>query len=372
MNQKYNFTFSRRLRRSLVLLLVQTVLVLLLAGCGAPPREDPPKASLNSRTDVTGYEFELLGEPEEGWKNVYVIVKDCSSVHCRQLIRGIAAAAEGRECNLYVAGTENESDTEGQMRLLEIASEKNADAVILAPVNSTVLRSRAASLYSREIPVILVDNILDGQAYNVCYMTDNTTAGMMAAEKLYELIRKQGVGWEESITVGIAVANSESQTMMGRVKGFCMWWTDHAPSTWKISDEILFDYGSEAAAGENCRAFIKEYPDLKGLCTLSETATRETLRVLKENENKDIALMGVNWFPELEGVIREGEFPAAAIIQSPYEMGYRGMESAWTLLSGELLPAQKYYNLDVYIVDHESFEDGTGDEIIRKTYQQDQ
>jgi ribose transport system substrate-binding protein len=88
-------------------------------------------------------------------------------------------------------GPQNESDTTGQINIVENFVARRVDGIVLAPNDSSALVGavRLAGKQEKPIPVVIFDSDLDDKDAYVSYVaTDNKNGGALAARRLAEAL----------------------------------------------------------------------------------------------------------------------------------------------------------------------------------------
>lgn len=323
------------------------ILVMLtsLMGC-ALHQEQPPVEEEYS------YEQFLPGE-ENGQPDIYLITKGYDNFYWDTLRKGARAAAENYECNLYVGGTPSESHLEILAELVQDALEADADAIILSPADIPQIAEAADQVRDAGIPLIFVDTVLNGKEFDVCYATDNMQAGRMAAKEMLKLLHQNGREDAQPLTIGIDIGMAESQTILERLAGFQEYWSNYAPKSWKVIEDIKINSGDIDLARQQGDEFMDSNHDLAGLVGLNNGSTVGLARSVMQRTRTDLVLVGFDYSDEMKQLITGDEYQAASIVQRQYDMGYKGVEQAFQLIKGGSVEF-RYVDTGVQQVDHEN------------------
>ncbi len=280
-------------------------------------------------------DYELLTDLDESRPNIYVIVKSMDSSYWDVVIQGTKQAGIDMDCNIYVAGSNLETEWKLQEEYINLAMERKADAIILGPDNSVRLSDAVDRVHEAGIPIIIVDTIVNTQSYDVCYMTDNLLAGESAAKEMLRLFYAKGYTNQDHTTVAIELGARESQTINERLAGFCQYWTKYAPETWTLLDEITCNDGDEDYAVTISKEVLENYPDISGVFGTDNASTMGFSSALMDADMNDVILVGFDYSPEAAALIEEDQIAASIVLQRQYDMGYRGVESALELIAGK-------------------------------------
>ena len=325
--------------------LMSVILCLSLSGCAKNTDEEK---SIKPAPD-----FVPLNEIVEGRKNIYLIVKIFEgSSYWQVIIDGARDGGDYYDCNVYYSGSYAETDWESQGKLLDDAAAAGADAILLAPNDSVSLSGKIDEIYNKGTPIVLIDTITNTDSYDVCYMTDNLMAGQNAAEEMISLLRKSGISDSDSIQIGIQVGATSSLTIIERLAGFFQYWSKNAPISWEVIPDIKCNEGSVDKAVV-CAEELLEYPNLKGVFGTNNGSTVGFAKAIKEQERKDIALVGFDYSNEIAELIDDDEYTVSTILQKQYNMGYTGVESALELATGQEMSV-KFEDMGVIVVNKET------------------
>ena len=106
-------------------------------------------------------------------KSFYVILKNYHGVYWETVIEGVSKAANEIDASVYLGGIDNETDIEGQIKLIDEAIESGASGILLAPANSDELVESCKKARESGIYVALIDSSINQCEFDACYMTDN-------------------------------------------------------------------------------------------------------------------------------------------------------------------------------------------------------
>lgn len=322
-------------------------LLLLLSGCAILQEQQPAE-------EEPAFSYERFsGREENGNPDIYLITKGYGSDYWDTLRQGARDAAAEQECNLYVAGTPNESHFEILAELMQDALDLGADAILVSPADVPEVKQMASKVKKAGVPLIFVDTILNAGDFDACYATDNMEAGRLAAREAIFLLEKTGRSREEAALVGIDIGSAQSQTILERLSGFQEYWSNHAPSTWKVIDDIRINDGDIGTAERQGGEFMDGYADLAAVVGLNNGSTVGLARALLAGKRTDLVLVGFDYSEEMRSLIEGGEYPAASIVQHQYKMGYESVNLAMRLLAGGVV-TYRYVDTGVQQVDHDN------------------
>lgn len=322
--------------KKVLAIVLSAVMTLGLAGCSSTATNNAQNAS---------------AEKQSGQKTVYFLTKILGNQYWSVVEQGAKDAAAELGVKLVVTGLASEAEIEKQVQQLQDAVSAKADAICIGPVDSTAMANPVTDAYKSNIPVVIVDTMINTDNYSAALMTNNVEAGKTAAKEMIARLKKSGVAETDKAQVAIQIGNSGSQTIIDRLKGFNEYWNANAPKTWEVlNKDIKVNDGDITKAVGFTQDFLTTYPNLKGVFGANNGSTVGFVTGLQEAKRTDIVMIGFDFSKEVETMIREGKFEAASILQKQYLMGYDGVKTAVDLANGKK-PAQKQIDTGTLVVD---------------------
>lgn len=311
-------------------------------------KDNEPPANVEPPAD-----FAPLTEVSDDKKDLYLIIKNVNSSYWNIVTDGVADAGKELGCNIYFSGTTAETDITGQADLLRTAVENGADAVIFAPNDSEQLSQSVSNIHENGTPIVLVDTAVNTTDYDICYMTDNLYAGQMAAETLISEMKKNGVSEDEAALVAIQIGAVNSPTINERLAGFCQYWAKNAPEPWDIIDEVKTNYGDSEQTVGIAESFFNSYDNIRGVFGTNNSSINGFAQVILDNGYTDVTAVGFDYPDTIKEMIDSSEYSAATIIQKPYDMGYRAVQTCLDIIDGKK-PMGKFVDTGVYVLTDET------------------
>lgn len=321
----------------------------LICGCAS---QDSAKTA---ETQPEYYDFEPASDIKEGRKNIYVVLKVLTSQYWQDVVRGVSDGGADCGCNIYVGASVGESDWQSQQTLINKAVASKADAIVLAPANSSAASEYVKDIHADGIPVMLVDTILnDTDSFDTCYMTDNLIAGEYAAEEMIRLLKEKGVSEDEDAGIAIQITSASSQTVIDRLAGFNRCWSEKAPENWFVLDEVKLNNGDSDIAKQNCIDFLTQYPSVKGLFGCNNSSTVGFVNGLTEKGRSDIVLVGFDYADETAALIASDDWSVSTVVQNQYDMGYNAVRTATELFDGSK-PDYKFVDTGAVVINNGNY-----------------
>lgn len=269
---------------------------LLLTGCAGG---DGPDGGENEQTsvvfiqEVTGNDFS-------------------SSESC-----GAEAAAEELGWEYSTTGP-NIFDATEQIKYVNSVAAKNPDGVLIGPDDSIALRAPMQQMKDAGITLVELDTALDDTGISISQISsDNVEGGALAAETTSDYLDDEGkvliVGLRPGITTGDQ-----------RIAGFTEWMDLNAPGISIVSTE--YDENDPAKSAAIVSAALSAHPDLDAVFAIDLNNVVGSVTGLRQaGATGQVKLVGFDAGPQQVKLLETGEVDAV-ISQSPYAMGYEGVQ----------------------------------------------
>src|SRR6266540_596276 len=122
------------------------------------------------------------GLTHEFWKSIHA-----GAVKARQDL-----AAEGITVEVVWKGPLREDDREQQIQVVEGFTSQGVDGIVLAPLDSKALVRPVEEAKRLGIPTVVIDSGLESTAIESFVATDNRKGGMLAADRMGQLLNGKG------------------------------------------------------------------------------------------------------------------------------------------------------------------------------------
>ncbi|WP_219930900.1 substrate-binding domain-containing protein [Vibrio albus] len=256
-------------------------------------------------------------------KNLAVIVSGSElRPFWADVILGAQKAGEELGYQLYIRGTINDKDSEGQRVILNrFVDEHNSVGVVIAPSDPSRNKD-VALLKARGIPTVYIDRDTGGVRV-ASVTTDNYAAGQLAAEKMSEALGGKGNVALFRLQEGVASTDA-------RESGFIYGAKERGLKI--VAEPYLGTRVGDARAIS--RRVLYSIDNLDGIFTPNDTTTIGTIiarEVIKKHKN--VVHIGFDEDPFIMESLHRGKLEGY-ITQSPYEMGYQGVYAVHQALLG--------------------------------------
>ena len=366
-----------------LLMLLALAMVWALAACGTP---QPPAETSSAPADteeVAATEAPATEAPAEGKPYIAVISKGFQHKFWQTVQAGAQAAADKYGVDMTFDGPPSESDISIQVDMVNAAMAKNPAALCLAALDTESLNEQLSACLEKGIPVIGFDsgvpNAPEGSIISTA-STDNTAAGALAAEQMYDKVKDAVAAATKDAPIVISVISQDatSASITGRTDGFVAKMfelcdaaqsglvavTGHdkwnkASSSGDVAVEILVSIAASTSVTDcqtAAQAVLQRGP-VGVFCTNSGSvdgmlaATTDGSDLDRASgKYKDLIAVGFDSGATLLNAIKNKWFDGA-VTQDPYMIGYYAIELAVKTLNGETVDpivdtGCKYYTAD--------------------------
>jgi len=284
-------------------------LSLVFLGCGGGKEKDaasgePGKLTIAVIPKGTTHEF---------WKSIHA--------------GAIKAVRELGDVEIIWKGPLKEDDREEQLQIVETFIASKVDAIVLAPLDDRSLVRPVREAKAHGIPTIVIDSDLQGDAHVSFVATDNYKGGVLAAERIGELMGGKG-----KLIVLRYQEGSASTTH--REQGFLDTIHEKFPEIEILSDNQYAGATTETGyrAAEN---LLNRFPQVDAVFTPNESSTFGFLRALQARGLAGkIIFVGFDSSEKLVEALSKREL-LGLVLQNPFRMGYLGVKTAVAYLRGE-------------------------------------
>jgi len=262
------------------------------------------------------------GESENKNENIIVVLKTLSSPYWKYVEAGAKAAAEDLGVDVTILGPSSEAQVMEQVNMIEDSINQNPGALVVSPTQPNTVVPVFEFATQSSIPVLLIDTDADFEGKVTFIGTDNYTAGKEAGKLLASMLEKG----DKVALIGGALGNT---AMDARLKG----------AKEELEKAGMIIAAEQPADSDKSKAMsvmeniLQTDPDIKGVFSANDDMAIGALRAI-EAKGLDIPVIGTDGTKEAVESILEGKL-AGTIAQSPYQMGYQGVENALKAIKGE-------------------------------------
>ncbi len=272
-----------------------------------------------------------------------------------QFWQAVKAGADqaGKDLKVKVTfeGPETEAMVDKQIDMLSAALAKKPQAIGFAALDSKAAIPLLKKAQAAKIPVVAFDSGVDSDIPVTTATTDNRAAAALAADKMADLIGKEG-------EVAVVAHDQTSRTGVDRRDGFLERIKANYPKIKVVS--VQYGAGDQLKSTEVTKSILQAYPKIKGIFGTNEGSAIGVVNGVKEMKRK-IIIIGYDSGKQQKDAIREGVM-SGAITQNPVGIGYKTVEAAVKAIKGEKLP--KIIDTGFYWYDKSNIDDPKIKEVL--------
>jgi ribose transport system substrate-binding protein len=216
----------------------------------------------------------LSGAKTKKWR-VIVIPKGTTHEFWKAFHAGaLKAADELGNVEVIWMGPQKEDDRVQQIALVQSAVAAGVDGIVLAPLDSHALVQPVEAAIARGIPVVILDSGLETNKMVSFIATDNYHGGVLAAQRLGEVLKGQG----KVILLRYAVGSESTEQ---REKGFTDTLAKEFPAISLLSDTEYAGPTSDSAQQRSQSLVTRYRGQVDGIFCPNESSTFGMLRALE-------------------------------------------------------------------------------------------
>ena len=285
---------------------------------------------------VTGISCNRPGQQGAGAKKkltIAVIPKGTThefwkSIHAGSIKAARELSAQGTEVELNWKGPLREDDREQQIQVVEGFMSQGVNGIVLAPLDSRALVRPVEEAKRAGVPTVIIDSALESKEFTSFVATDNRKGGMLAADRMGELLNGKG-------KVLLLRYQEGSASTEDREAGFIQELKQKYPSIELISSDQYAGPTRDTAkrASEN---LINRFGDqLQGIFTPNESSTAGMLLALQDvNKAGKVTFVGFDASDAFIEAMRTKQLHGI-VVQNPFNMGYLGVRTMVDSLLGK-------------------------------------
>lgn len=293
---------ERVIRRYRYVLLA--IALALLAGCSSGQGAGSPAGQAGGKTRVA------------------VVVKALNSDYWKIVESGAKEAGKKLNVDVTVLGPNAETDVTGQVAILEDQVVKKVHALVVAPSQPASAIPTFDKAKTAKIPVVLIDTDANWNDKVAFVGTGNFQGGKLAGEFL---AKKLGKGARIAVIRGQQGDPTHDARQNGAV-------------------EVLKAQGLEVVSIQPANSerekglsvmenILQANPDVKGVFCTNDEMCLGAVRAI-EAQRKQVVTVGFDGSPDALTSIKDGKL-TASVAQSPFNIGYKGVEVALAALKGQ-------------------------------------
>lgn len=258
-----------------------------------------------------------------------VIPKGQADIFWQSIHAGAAAEAQEGGVDIDWNGPAMETDYTKQIGILDDFINRHVDGIVLAPSDTDAQVPAIRRAHQAGIPLSIIDSGVNSDEYVSFVATDNYGGGVLAGQRLGEILHHKG----DVAIIGV-LPGAASTT--AREKGFRDTLAKESPQM-KI---VAFQYGNSdrARALAVAEDILSAHPSLSGFFTSNESATIGAVQGLKQRGLLGkVKIVGFDNSPSLVDDVRAGNIDSL-VLQDPFQIGYQGLKTLLDQRAGHTPP----------------------------------
>ncbi len=269
-----------------------------------------------------------------------VIPKETQSVYWEGVRQGALKAGAEENYEILWNGPEIETDCERQIQIVEDMLAQKVAGIVLAPSNRKALVPAVEKTSASNVPCVIVDSGVETDKYLSYMATDNHKGGVLAAQRIGEVLAGKG-----KILIVAWTPNSASTD--ARLQGFRETLAKEFPGI-EIVDSQFPNPPTPERARDVTQDMLTRNADVGGIFACNATTAGGALMALNAIQpgEKKIKLVGFDAWPMVVAGLEKGDLDSL-ILQNPYKMGYEGVKAIVRHLQGQKVDKQVDTGVDL-------------------------
>lgn len=265
---------------------------------------------------------------------IAVIPKGTTHEFWKAVHAGAVKASRELGVEIVWKGPLREDDLKSQIDLVQSFTAQGVSGIALAPLNDSALRVVVANAVRAEVPVVVFDSDLKGQAHASFVATDNRAAGRLAGEAMVQALNGAG-------NLLVLRYQEGSASTHHREEGFLAAVRKH-PGIKVVSDNQYGGATTESALSASESVLLAQgaaQGKIDGIFCPNESTTFGMLLALKKARLAGtLQFIGFDASEKLIAGLSSKEIQGL-VLQDPFNMGYLSIKTMVKVLRNE--PVEK-------------------------------
>lgn len=257
--------------------------------------------------------------------SIAVILKSTTSQFFKSVSDGANAASKEYNLTISCIGPDNEEDFESQNRMIKNAIDQKVDVIVLSAIDYNKTVEPVEQAIAKGIEVVVIDSDVNSDKVKTRISTNNYEAGAMAGKEVLKMP-------DNTINIGIVNFNASTANGQQRQAGFEDIVLEDSRvakiNTINVSSNII-----ETIAAT--KKLILDHPEINTIATFNEWTSLGVGNAIRElGCHERIKVIAFDNNPVSVQMLETGEVDAL-IVQTPFAIGYLGVEQAYLIASGK-------------------------------------
>jgi len=302
-----------------------TIVVILAAlvvwSCDRSGSKNPKKITVAVIPKGTSHEF---------WK----------SIHAGSIKAAREFSSAGHEVEVIWKGPLREDDREQQIQVVEGFTSQGVNGIVLAPLDNRALVRPVEEAKNAGVPTVIIDSALDSNSIVSFVATDNRKGGMLAADRLGELLGGKGKVILLRYAEGSASTQDREDGFLQEIKKY--------PNVELISTDQYAGATRDTAKRASENLLNRFGDEVQGIFCPNESTTAGMLSALQDiGKAGKVMFVGFDTSQSFIDAMRAKQLHGI-VVQNPFNMGYLGVRTMVESLQGK--PAEKRIDTGVTMI----------------------
>jgi len=277
------------------------------------------------------------GTTHEFWKSIHAGSNKAAS----------ELSAQGTEVEVIWKGPLREDDREQQIQVVEGFTTQGVDGIVLAPLDNRALVRPVEDAKRAGVPTVIIDSALESNDIVSFVATDNRKGGMLAADRLGQLLNGKGKVLMLRYAEGSASTTDREDGFLGEIK-------QKFPGIELVSIDQYAGATRDTAKRASENLLNRFGDEVQGIFTPNESATAGMLLALQDiGKAGKVTFVGFDSSQVFIDAMRANQLHGI-VVQNPFNMGYLGVRSIIDHLQGK--PVEKRIDTGVTMVTRDNLD----------------
>jgi ribose transport system substrate-binding protein len=323
--------------KKLITFLLISIALIVLQGCSKSGQPSGKKFTIAVIPKGTTHEF---------WKSIHAGADKAASEY----------KAQGMDVEIIWKGPLREDEREAQIQVVEGFTSQGISGIVLAPLDDRALIRPVEEAKRAGIPTIIIDSALQSDQIVSFVATDNLKGGMLAADRLGEMLNGKGKIIMLRYQEGSASTEQREAGFMQELKA-------KFPGIEVVSSNQYSGPTRDTAKAASENLLNRFGNDIQGVFTPNESSTTGMLLALQDMKLAGkVIFVGFDSSPAFIEAMRTKQMQGT-VVQSPFNMGYLGVKTMVDSLSGK--PVEKRIDTGVALVSPDNLDDPKIKELLQ-------
>jgi ribose transport system substrate-binding protein len=257
--------------------------------------------------------------------NIAIILSGDSQDFSNSILQGAKAAAEEMDIKLTYKITAKGTSISKQAMFIDSLAEDGTDALVIYPLEYQKINHKLKEL---NIPVAVINSLptseINGGKNSYLY-TDPTETGELMAHSFIEKL-------DRGSQIAAILPNMTNSIVMEQLDTM----KDILAENNIYVAEVTLDSEDTLTVHKEISTFMMEHPYIKAIAAFDSTAVEGGAEAISQ-QDKDIFIVSADASITTVSYLEKG-IVHTAIIQSPFSIGYLGVQNAIKMAKGEDVP----------------------------------